>query len=364
MSDFLNDLSTVVSNDLLSDLNFTDNTIDEFNHRISGDNRINDLTVFHMNIRSLNKNRSKLYNLLHSLDLTFDVIVLSEIWNCNLDLCNNLFGGYTFFFDVPADTVVGGVGRYVRNCFSCNVLNAYKMESTVKNRVENIWVEILSAKHKYTLGAIYRHPNQNISDFSRLLDSNLCRLDNSRDPCIIVGDLNIDLCKYSTHGPTKDYINNLLSNNFLPHIIMPTHYVGNSATIIDHIYFREGSVHDTVVNSGNLWCDETDHFPNYIIFQTDKILKNEHARPLIRLQSPRNMQTFQTLVSNVDWSDIYYCQDANEAFDKFENHLTACYEESFPLIRLSRRRARDKKNGKPQVSKPMLERKVNYTKSG
>lgn len=89
-----------------------------------------------MNIRSLNKNRSKLYNLLHSLDLTFDVIVLSEIWNCNLDLCNNLFGGYTFFFDVPADTVVGGVGRYVRNCFSCNVLNAYKMESTVKNRVK------------------------------------------------------------------------------------------------------------------------------------------------------------------------------------------------------------------------------------
>jgi len=60
MSDFLNDLSTVVSNDLLSDLNFTDNTIDEFNHRISGDNRINDLTVFHMNIRSLNKNKSKL----------------------------------------------------------------------------------------------------------------------------------------------------------------------------------------------------------------------------------------------------------------------------------------------------------------
>lgn len=259
-----------------------------------------------------------------------------------------MFGGYTFFFDVPADTVVGGVGRYVRNCFSCNVLNAYKMESTVKNRVENIWVEILSAKHKYTLGAIYRHPNQNISDFSRLLDSNLCRLDNSRDPCIIVGDLNIDLCKYSTHGPTKDYINNLLSNNFLPHIIMPTHYVGNSATIIDHIYFREGSVHDTVVNSGNLWCDETDHFPNYIIFQTDKILKNEHARPLIRLQSPRNMQTFQTLVSNVDWSDIYYCQDANEAFDKFENHLTACYEESFPLIRLSRRRARDKKMENPR----------------
>ena len=55
------------------------------------------------------------------------------------------------------------------------------------------------------------------------------------------------------------------------------------------------------------------------------------------------MQTLQTLISNTDWSDIYHCQDVNEAFSKFETHLTKCYEESFPLIRLSRKHARDKK---------------------
>jgi len=69
-----------------------------------------DLSVFHMNIRSLHSNRSKLYNFLMSLDLTFDLIVLSEIWNCNLDLCKGLFDGYTFYFDAPVGAVVGGLG--------------------------------------------------------------------------------------------------------------------------------------------------------------------------------------------------------------------------------------------------------------
>jgi len=100
--------------------------------------RVCDFTVFHVNIRSLNKNGNALYNFLLTLDLSFDVVVLIEIWNINLDLCKNLFEGYTFYFDVPSDSIVGGVGVYVRNCCSCNFLHTFKMNSTEMNRVENI----------------------------------------------------------------------------------------------------------------------------------------------------------------------------------------------------------------------------------
>ena len=124
---------------------------------------------------------------------------------------------------------------------------------------------------------------------------------------------------------------------------MPTHFSDNSSTIIDHIYYKAGNQHNTVVNSGNLWCSVTDHLPNYIIIHTDKIKKNDFPRPLIRLHSPRNMQTFQSLVSNIDWSDLYYCQDVNEASSKLVTRLTKCYEESFPLVKLSRKCASDKK---------------------
>jgi len=122
------------------------------------------------------------------LRLTFDVTVLTEIWNINLDLFKNLFEGYTFYFDVPSDSIIGGVGVYVRNCYSCNTLNFFKINSTETNRVKNISTEILTNGHKYILGAVYRHPNQNINDFAKLLDQNQCQLANTRDPCIIVGD--------------------------------------------------------------------------------------------------------------------------------------------------------------------------------
>ena len=118
-----------------------------------------------------------------SLDVNFDIIVLSEIWNCNLDLCKQLFDGYTFYFDIPVGSIVGGVGVYVRNCFFCNLLENFKLASTEKNKIENIWMEIISSKHKFILGAIYRHPNQHVNEFSTLLDKNLCQIANSRDPC-------------------------------------------------------------------------------------------------------------------------------------------------------------------------------------
>jgi len=58
-------------------------------------------------------------------------------------------------------------------------------------------------------------------------------------PCIIAGDIKIDLCNYSVHNPTTEYINTLITNNFIPIIVMPTRITDRSATI-DHIYSFEG----------------------------------------------------------------------------------------------------------------------------
>ena len=44
------------------------------------------------------------------------------------------------------------------------------------------------------------------------------------------------------HHETTDYVNNLLVNNFVPTIIiMPSRVTANTASIIDHIYYYEGS---------------------------------------------------------------------------------------------------------------------------
>jgi len=97
---------------------------------------------------------------------------------------------------------------------------------------------------KYVIGSIYRHPNQHsITNFCQHLDSILGKVSKSKTPCIIAGDLNIDFSRYNSHQETTDFVDNLLINNFVPMIIMPTRITTRSATITDHIlYFEEITV--------------------------------------------------------------------------------------------------------------------------
>ena len=68
--------------------------------------------------------------------------------------------------------------------------------------------------------------------------SSLSRL---KVPCFVTGDLNIDFMKCLKHKGTSIYLESLLVNNFLPVIVLPTRITVTSATLIDHIYFYEGS---------------------------------------------------------------------------------------------------------------------------
>ena len=65
----------------------------------------------------------------------------------------------------------------------------------------------------------------------------------------------------------------------MPMIILPTRITKNSSTLIDHIFW---DAKDLQTASGNLWCDLTDHLPNYfLIFDNQYTQKN--VRPLIRI---------------------------------------------------------------------------------
>ena len=235
---FYDCLTSATNSEHLKQLDFGYYSVDKFNNRTS---RINDkleLSVFHLNIRSLNKNQVELYNLLQSINLKFDVIVLSEIWNYNLDFCHSLFRDYSFYYDISSEIKVGGIGVYVNNAWNCNVINKYKFARNDDGDVENIWLEVSKAagKCKYIIGGIYTHPNSNIDNFNSMLETTLCKIREKGTACIVAGDINIDLCKYSTHTSTTDYVNTLLAYNFLPVIVMPTRITTVSSTLIDHMY--------------------------------------------------------------------------------------------------------------------------------
>ena len=266
-TDFYNIISSVSNNEILKQMKFSYCTDTEFNKQISELGTKVELSVFHANIRSLNKNHRGLCHFLQLLQVDFDVIILSEVWTYNLEFYRNIFKNYTFYYTVPEGTAVGGIGMFVKNTFTCNEIIDLQLPSTPDNRVETLWLEISCSNLKYIVAGIYRHPNNKITDFSTKLENVLLKLSASRTPCIIAGDINIDISKYSNHTETTAYVSNLLVNNFMLAIIMPTRITSKSATLVDHIYYCEGNncKKDLYLVSGNLWCDLTDHLPNYFI---------------------------------------------------------------------------------------------------
>jgi len=51
-----------------------------------------------------------------------------------------------------------------------------------------------------------------------------------------MGESNIDLLKYHSNTSVNDFINSLLSNNYLPCVNHPTRITSQSPTIIDNIF--------------------------------------------------------------------------------------------------------------------------------
>ena len=87
-------------------------TIDSFNNLVN--NREPKLSVFHLNIRSLNKHSSELVNLLSNLKLNFDCICLTEINRTNINMYKSLCNDYVFHFIAPESGNIGGAGIFVK----------------------------------------------------------------------------------------------------------------------------------------------------------------------------------------------------------------------------------------------------------
>ena len=55
------------------------------------------------------------YHSLGSVKCYFDVIVLSEVRSCNIDLYCNLLVGCNLHHDLALSSIIGGAGIYVKN---------------------------------------------------------------------------------------------------------------------------------------------------------------------------------------------------------------------------------------------------------
>lgn len=203
------------------------NSITSFNTEIFEIyNKNKTLSIFHNNIRSIQKNFDDLTIYLEALQCKFDVIILTETWQlANSDIYN--IKGYNSYYNKSNFNQNDGVMIFVKSDYA-------QIEKIVNLSFNYniIRLEITVNHKKFGLTSIYKPPKYNCSLFINELREHIkvnCNLENE----IIAGDLNINIID-NTYT-VNEYLNLLSQNGFVSCINKPTF---NNKSCIDHIFIK------------------------------------------------------------------------------------------------------------------------------
>ena len=117
------------------------------------------------------------------------------------------------------------------------------------------------------------------NDFMNTL---LEKLTSDNKPSMITGDFNLNLIKYMQKTGISQFLENILSNNFIPQITLPTRITEKTATLIDNI-FTNSYKHNSNCLSGNITTYISDHLPQFLITENLKQPSSQSSNLLQRL---------------------------------------------------------------------------------
>ena len=191
-----------------------------------------------------------------------NVLCFVESWlnESTKDLVN--FNRYNDYHSLRESKRGGGVSIYVQNKFKSKILSEH---SVVTDVIESLFVELQVSSTRILIGAIYRPPNSDPSQFISAIINLLTSLNirNYKD-LILCGDFNLDFLVYHDNIHVRDFINTLQSFSLIPLISKPTRVTDLSQTLIDNICMTNP---DNIL-SGILYTDFSDHFPLFMIHRS------------------------------------------------------------------------------------------------
>jgi len=293
----------------------------------------NNYSYFHLNCRSLSHNWEtfdELISELHDETFTFDVIGISEIFNCERDDRLYIPGFQKLLMRCRPDSIRGGIGLFIKEGIDYRVRD--DLSVFIPHVYESLFIEIPSKSHKpnHIVGVVYRPntpPRANMDIFTNTFHVTMNIINTENKTSVIMGDLNIDLLKYYTHDNTNEFVDQVITNGFIPVILKPTRVDKSSATLIDHIYTN---IIDLPCVSGIITTDVADHF-GILYSVKNKPIKPKAEYANKRIFSVKNRQKFTDLLNNIDFSDIMNSTCPIESYSIFHNHYTTAFGKAFPL---------------------------------
>ena len=284
----------------------------------------------HINIRSAQKNLGSLENYLDTLDHKFTTIGISESWLKDVNMERYGLKGYNAVHKCRPLRSGGGVSIYIQD-----FLEYYTREDLCyqNSAIESVFIEIdkdqIGKDKNVIIGVIYRPPNSDIYLFNDYMSEILTKMKCERKYVSCLGDYNISLLNYDTHGPTQEFADLLYSQSSLPCITKPTRVTAKSASLIDNIFCNH-VLYDDHAFTGILYTDISDHFPVFYIDGTSQT-KNPSLYLKKRTFSEQNIAQFSLKLRARDWSDLLTCNDPEIAYTVFSDTITELFDTCFPL---------------------------------
>ena len=211
------------------------------------------ITVFCQNIRSMSRNLDNFLVMFPSNNMP-DVFIFTETWH-DIDVPINIIG-YKGYHTVRCGRS-GGVSIFIKNQFSSEKIEHLCYANST---IELCTIQIKNSISNFNVCGIYRPHSDIIDNFSAALESILSETCFSNQPCVIAGDLNINLL--SSGVDVDRFVDMMRSHHFLQTITDITH-PGNglaASSLIDHVWINQLSSY----SCGTVETGITDHHSVFI----------------------------------------------------------------------------------------------------
>ena len=124
-----------------------------------------------------------------------------------------------------------GAGIYVHKSLQYQVVEFHESSPAVAVNCTN------ASKNCFAVACVYKSPSCDKLTFIQKVSTWTSALANSKHPCYIVGDMNINLLENNT--TSNNYIESVLLSGFTQHIKKPTRVTPVSKILLDHVFHNK-----------------------------------------------------------------------------------------------------------------------------
>ena len=299
----------------------------------------NNFSVLSQNIRSMRNNFDELKQFLFELKMhKFSVIGLQEIRNIPRSVLYKLKGYSKLEYKTRTTGNGGGIGIFVSSKYQYEILNNVSIFQ--EGVIESLLIKVTIAPNYHIIvGNFYKAPGVNIKNFNQQLVNIMDKLNSNPEykklEKILLGDFNIDLLNYDNHSDTEEYLTNLTSFGYLPHITLPTRVEqrvngSETATIIDHI----NSNSKKTFTAGIIQTDISDHFTPFLVLNIpDKGQKPKTEYIDKHDFSDRNCNNLLDMLNTVDFTEANHELDTQKAWEGLTDPIKNCVDAQIPLVK-------------------------------